>query len=203
MSEMPEKQYGATRGKLLRAAARLFSESGFTKVTTREIAQASGIHVATIYSHFPSKSDILNCLYTFYSSELQKALPDLCSLLQMAETSSPHDVFMKTECHFDADIREFLDQILITAAREVNSNPESERFIREAVFAPTLEILKPLLQRLVELGKIKPLDIDTFLSVFTYYCFSAAALNYSSFGNSPERYQTDLSFMFSMITPVE
>ena len=200
---MPEKHYGPTRGKILRAAAKLFSESGYHKVTTREIAQASGINAASIYHYFPSKADILKSLYEFYSNELHKALPDLQKLLLLAETDPPHEVLMKAEFHFDEEARNFLDQILVTAARQICADPESECFIRENIFAPTKNILEPLLRRMVELGRIKPFDIETFLSVMIHYGFSAAALNHSTFGNSPERYQSDLAFIFSFIAPME
>ena len=200
---MPEKQYGSTRDKILKTAAKLFSESGYHKVTTREIAQDSGINVASIYHHFPSKASILKSLYDFYSDELQKALPDLQELLRLAESLPPHELLMKAEFHFDEEERELLDQVLVTAAREICANPESERFIRENIFLPTYNILEPLLRRMMELGRIKPFDIESFLSVLTHYGFSAAALNHSSFENSPERYQADLSFIFSLVTPAE
>jgi hypothetical protein len=56
---------------------------------------------------------------------------------------------------------------------------------------------------MIELGRIEPFDLEAFLSITTYYGFSAAALNNSVFGNSPERYRADFSFIFSLITPVE
>jgi len=197
---MPEKHYGATRGKVLIAAAKLFSESGYHKITTREIAQASGINVASIYYYFPSKSDILISLYEFYSTALQQALPDVNELLQLTEVLPPHEVLMRAECHFDKEVRSLLDQILATAARQICADPESESFIRENIFAPTVNILRPLLQRMVELGKIRPFDIESFLNILSYYGFSVAALNHSSFGNSVAQYQSDLSFLFSLIT---
>ena len=200
---MPEKQRGHTRTRILKVAAKLFSESGYHKVTTREIAQSSGINVATIYHYFPSKTIILKSLYEFYSAELQKASPDLQNLLRMADTLPPHEVLMKAEFHFNEDMRDLLDQILVTATREICADPESERFIRENIFAPSFNILRPLLQRMIDLGKIKPFDVETFLSVLTHYCYSAAALNLSPFGSNPEKYQADLSFYFSLISPVE
>ena len=200
---MPEKRYGTTRGKILRAAAKLFSESGYHKVTTREIAQDTGINAASMYHYFPSKADILKSLYEFYSVELQIALPDLQQLLLQAETDPPHEVLMKAEFHFDKANRSFLDQILVTAARQICADPESERFIRENIFTPTETVLRPLLQRMIELGRIEPFDIERFLSIIIHYVFSAAALNHSTFGNSPAEYQSDLSFLFSLITPVE
>ena len=200
---MPEKQYGSTRGKILEAAAKLFSESGYHKVSTREIAQASGINVASIYHYFPSKANILKSLYELYSAEVRKALPDLHELLRLTEFLPPHEVLMKAEFHFDEEARGLLDQVLVTAAREICSDRESEQFIRDNIFSPTLDILGPLLRHMVKLGKIKPFDIESFLSVLTRYGFSAAALNHSTFENSSERYQADLSFIFSLITPTE
>jgi len=198
---MPEKQYGQTRGNILRAAAQLFSENGYNKVTTREIAMKAGINVASMYYYFPAKADILKNLYEFYSKELQKALPDLDELLRLAETLPPQEALMKAEFHFDESVRGFLDQILVTAAREICADPESEQFIRENIFAPSINILRPLLERMMELGRIKPCNIEAFLSVFTYYGYSAAALSNSPFGKNPESYISDLSLLFSIITP--
>ena len=200
---MVERDHAPTKKKILKAAAKLFSESGYNKVTTREIANAVGINSAAIYYYFTSKNDVLTSLYKFYSDERRKKSPDLGELLQLAEIAAPHEVLMKTEFHYDEDIRETLDQILIIAAREIGTDFESETFIQENIFEPITKILKPLLQRMLELKKIKPFDIDALISILSYYCYSAAALNNSSFGNSPEKYQADLSYLFGLITPTE
>jgi len=43
----------------MQSAARLFAEQGFDATSTQAIAAESGITVAAIYRHFPSKSDLL------------------------------------------------------------------------------------------------------------------------------------------------
>ena len=45
----------ATKDKILITAAKMFSERGYDKVTTREIAKSIGINSASIYHHFASK----------------------------------------------------------------------------------------------------------------------------------------------------
>jgi len=199
---MPGKSEITTKDKILKAAARLFSEKGYNEVTTRQIAKAIGINSASIYYHFPSKEDILRGLYKYYSKSLREKCPNLEELLRLAETEPPHEVLKKTEFHFDDDIREMLDQILVASARRLGSDAENERFIRENLFNPIMCVVKPLLERMVELGKIKPLDIEAFLSVMSYFCFSAAALNQSSFGLSVKQYQAAMYFMFSLIVPM-
>jgi AcrR family transcriptional regulator len=189
-----------TKDKILKAAARLFSIRGYDGVSTREIAKAVGINSASIYYYFASKEDILKDLYRYYSDQLQLVCPDLDELLQLAETAPPQEVLMKSEFHFSSDIRETLDQIIVTATRRLGSDLESEHFIRKNIFDPTVKILKPLLERLVESGKIKMPDIDTFICVLTNYCFSTAALNNTSFRQDVTQYRSAMSFLFSIIT---
>lgn len=47
------------RNGILDAAARLFRENGYSAVSLRSIAKASGIKAASIYYHFPSKDAIV------------------------------------------------------------------------------------------------------------------------------------------------
>jgi len=188
--------------KIMKIAAKLFSEKGYAKVSIREISAAAGVNSAMIYYYFTSKDDVLKSLYRFYTEERLKECPDLNELLRLAETEPPHAVLMKSEFHFNEKTRKTLDQILVTASREICSDPKSEQFIRENIFDNITNILKPLLRRLVELEKIKPFDIDTFIKVTSYYCYSAAALNNSAFKQNVAEYQAGMSFLFSMITPL-
>lgn len=47
------------RGQIVQAAVALFSEKGFHKTTTREIAQKSGLSNGAVYEYVQSKEDIL------------------------------------------------------------------------------------------------------------------------------------------------
>ena len=191
-----------TKEKIMMASARLFSEKGYHRVTTREIAKACGIQSATIYYHFPSKKEILKSLFSFYTNERFKERPDVNELLLMAEELPPHEVLMRSEYHYDTAIREVLDQILITAARDLCTEHESEQFVADNIFGDIESILKPLLHRLVELGKIEPFDIDVFIRVMSNYCFSTAALHKSVFRQGPDEYREGMAFLFSVIKPI-
>ncbi|MDR2957873.1 MAG: TetR/AcrR family transcriptional regulator, partial [Coriobacteriales bacterium] len=199
---MPKQLSASTKEKIMRAAAKLFSESGFSKVSTRNIASAVGINAATIYYYFPSKEEILRSLYDFYSNERLKILPNIDELLVYAEIEPVQTVLMRSIFYYGEDIREFLDQIIITATRQIESDEASKNFIQENIFEPIYLVLKPLIQRLIDLGKIEPFDLESFISVFKYYCYAAASLNNSSFGNDVARYETDVALLFSYIKPI-
>lgn len=47
------------RGRIIRAAARLFREKGFRATTVRELAEAAGMQSGSLFYFFPSKQDIL------------------------------------------------------------------------------------------------------------------------------------------------
>ncbi|MCL2150139.1 MAG: TetR/AcrR family transcriptional regulator [Dehalococcoidia bacterium] len=200
---MNVKNGAATKKKILKVAAKLFSENGYKRVTTRDIASVVGISSPSIYYHFPSKNKILASLYKLYADEYRKALPDLDELLQLAETAPPHEVLMRAVFCYNEKVQGILSQILVTATREIGADPDSEQFIKEHIFDSVAIILKPLLERMVVLGKIKPLDLDATIEILAYYCFSAAALSTSSFGINRARYQADLSLVFSLVIPIE
>jgi len=200
---MTIQETGTTKEKILKTAAKMFSERGYDRVTVREIAKDIGINSGSLYNHFASKDEILKSLYSFYIEQHRKAYPDLEELLRLAETDPPHEVLMKAEFHYDDDIREFMSQIVVIASRMICNDIENEDFIRESTFDSIINTMKPLLERLVELGRIRPLDIDTFLRIMTYYCFSAAALNNSAFGQGVADYLAGMSFLFSTIVPNE
>ena len=53
------KQRGETRQKILEAARSCFNQFGFEKASTRAIAAQAGVAEGTIFSHFPSKEELV------------------------------------------------------------------------------------------------------------------------------------------------
>jgi AcrR family transcriptional regulator len=63
-----------TRGRVLLSALRLFAERGFHGTSIRDIASAAGINSATLYSHYPSKENVLAELVLLGHQELHRRL---------------------------------------------------------------------------------------------------------------------------------
>ena len=51
-----------TKDKILIEALSLFSVSGFSGVSVRDIAKAVGIRESAIYKHYKNKQDIFDCI---------------------------------------------------------------------------------------------------------------------------------------------
>ncbi|TMO95181.1 TetR family transcriptional regulator, partial [Pseudoalteromonas sp. S3178] len=53
------KKREITYNKILSASWQLFQDNGFENTTTRQIAQAANVATGTVFSHFPTKLDML------------------------------------------------------------------------------------------------------------------------------------------------
>jgi AcrR family transcriptional regulator len=53
-----EQRKAETREKLMRSAARLFASNGYEATTLEDVAEDAGLHVQTLYRHFPTKQDL-------------------------------------------------------------------------------------------------------------------------------------------------
>ena len=196
---MNKNKTSLTKDKIIRISAKMFSAKGYEKVTVRVIAAAAGINAASIYRYFLSKREILDSMYKYFIDQQNKRGPSLDTLLQMAETEPPLDVLMKTQFYYDEKDQEFLDNVVATASKMIHSDEESERFIRVIIIDCITHTLKPILQHMISLKKIKPFDIDTFLKVLSGYCYSTAVLNATSLKHDKSLYDKCMEFIYSSV----
>jgi AcrR family transcriptional regulator len=54
-----QQQKEKTRGDILMAAKELFLDAGYESSTTRQIADAAGVGIGTVFAHFPDKHALL------------------------------------------------------------------------------------------------------------------------------------------------
>jgi len=58
-----------TEKKILLAATKLFSESGYSGVSTRKIAEQAGVNEITLFRYFKSKSNLLQSVIKYFAVE--------------------------------------------------------------------------------------------------------------------------------------
>lgn len=71
-----------TRSRIIEAAYELFSEKGFAKTATREIAERAGVAELTLFRHFQSKNNIIQQVLLHYSPavRIEETLPEIVNL---------------------------------------------------------------------------------------------------------------------------
>ncbi|GAA4240511.1 MULTISPECIES: TetR/AcrR family transcriptional regulator [Winogradskyella] len=65
--------------EILRVAAKLFKEKGYSAVTMRDLAKAIGIKAASLYNHINSKQDILNKIIISLAEEFTEGMTSIQS----------------------------------------------------------------------------------------------------------------------------
>jgi AcrR family transcriptional regulator len=111
-----------TRGKLLEAAARLFTERGYLNTSLNDLAQEAGVSLPTIYQYFADRNDIVATLAADHALGMLSAGADdwnpmtgrlglrraIAALVTLYAESSPFFSLWEVASHVDerlADLR--------------------------------------------------------------------------------------------------
>ena len=198
---MHNNEIESTKWKILIASIRLFSQHGYNEVSMRNIAEAVGIKVPSIYSHFESKQAILDAIYEYYDEQWNAAKPDIDELLRMAENDPPEEVLMKMLFDWKPELRDIMNQIYIIAFREAMIHPENIDRIKVLVMDRVKLIPRILLERLIELGRIEPIDINAFITILSHLSHSATVLNLTSLKIETEDWIHCWKMLLSVVKP--
>ncbi|MDR1184500.1 MAG: TetR/AcrR family transcriptional regulator [Coriobacteriales bacterium] len=190
-----------TKWRIIVAAIGLFAAKGYPGASMRDLAKAVGIKPASIYSHFESKQALLSTAYDVYEYHLAKVLPDIDELLASAEVDDPRCVLEKSAYYFDPAIQEFMNQTVAVAVCEERRDERSSEFVNRVLLEIPGSIIKQLVNRLLELEHIKPLDVEGLVTVFTNYCYSAAVRDGGTHPISIEDWTRGFALLTSVIQP--
>ena len=147
-----ERRIAARQAQILDAAARVFAERGFHRVTTREIAEAADVSEGTLYNYFDSKEDLLVGIMTRLA-EVESLDEELVEALQGNVRDFFVIMFRRRTERFLV-IREMLQAVL----PEVLVNAELRDRYREQFVQRIATMLENYVQARIDLGEIRPVD---------------------------------------------
>jgi AcrR family transcriptional regulator len=161
ISEAPAAGRGSSsRERILRVATRLFGERGFDAVTTRTIAAAAGLNVATVAHHTGSKSDLYEAVFARLHAQEEQ-------LLDAALADVTDDV-VADPVRLRRALRDLVDAYVdLQAADPAVAGLWSRRWLERGTHPDTLDkrFARPLfdrieavLQRAQDAGSVPPLD---------------------------------------------
>ena len=141
------------RNQILDAATKVFAEKGFHRATIKDIARVAGIADGTIYTYFPSKTDvllgILNRLNETTEREQQFAL------------DGEHDM----RSFFTAYLRQRMSllwpnaEVFQAVLPEMLVNAELRELYYEQVLAPTFKVAENYFQAQSQQHQLRKIDI--------------------------------------------
>lgn len=147
----------ARPGELLDAALDLFVEKGFAATRVDEVAARAGVSKGTLFLYFPSKEDLFKAVvrkniagrFAEWDLELESYAGTSSELVQYC--------FQSWWDRVGSTKAAGLSRLMLS---EANNFPEIAEFYRREVVAPGHQLIRRILQRGMDRGELRPLDLD-------------------------------------------
>lgn len=146
---LPQWKPAGSRGVILETALRLFAERGYAGASIRDIAGASGVQPATLYSHYPSKEHVLAEICRIGHEEHQRSVR---AALLASQPDPRHQVVAYVRAH----VRMHTDYPMLA----VVANAELH-MLSPGLGGPTFELRKQSVQLLSDIIQ-RGLDLGVF-----------------------------------------
>ncbi len=92
---------GTRRAEIIKNAAKLFKEKGYSAVTMRDLATEMGMKAASLYNHINSKQDILKAIIISLAEEFTNGM----ALIKNSDRNTIEKLNMIVELHVDITAR--------------------------------------------------------------------------------------------------
>lgn len=155
-----------TRQRIIEAAARHFSELGYTRATTRRIAAAADVNEVTLFRHFGSKQNLMIAVMDEYSgvTALKRLLAE--------ELSGDYEDDLRTLASYIIDMQARGHDMMRIMMCESQHVPELRDSMRERMHQRRV-LLNAYFQQQVEAGHARHgLDADMLTHFFFGSLFS-------------------------------
>lgn len=179
-----------TKDKIYRESAKLFAKKNYYKVATRDIAKAAGVNTSTLAYYFGEdefdlkedvvKGNIRIGLFKAYRDARKNVFSNIDLFMEMAETKDPHKLLGKLEPFFVPKLDKTMEQILAIAIQGMTTDTICRCFIIDNVLATTQEVAIPIINKLVQMGRIEPVDTKLLNSILMCLCTGAVTLEHTN-----------------------
>ncbi|MCW2681935.1 MAG: regulatory protein TetR [Frankiales bacterium] len=150
----------SSRERILRVATQLFGERGFDAVTTRTIAAAAGLNVATVAHHTGSKADLYEAVFARLHQHEAEMLDARLGGVTSADVADAAGVRRVLRDLVDAYVDVLAAEPAIAGLwsrrwleRGARADAVEERFAR-----PLFDRVEAILTQAQEAGSVAPLD---------------------------------------------
>lgn len=152
-----ERRKEARPGELLDAALDLFVEKGFAATKVDEVAARAGVSKGTLFLYFSSKEELFKEVvrqnisghFAEWDGELEAYQDTTAELLRYC--------FATWWERVGSAKAGALDKLMLS---EANNFPDLALFYRQEVIEPGRQLIRRILQRGMERGEFRPMDLD-------------------------------------------
>ena len=156
-----------TKDKILKVAAKLFAEKGYTETTIRELTEAVDLkNPASLYHYFPSKNDILEEMLEDYSSGNLNLYDEQTIKNTLKNSPNLEGILACMQTTFPDDKVEYFLSVLNVILQEQLRNPTARDYMSNKIIKRAEEKVTTIFAVLKELDVIRQdADPDYWMKV--------------------------------------
>ena len=147
----------ARPGELLSAALSLFVEKGFAATRVEEVAARAGVSKGTLFLYFPSKEELFKAVVR---ENIAGRFPEWNDELKRFKGSSAELLHHCMQSWWTRIGMTDASGITKLVMSESGLFPEIANFYREEVIGPGHELLRRVLQRGIDQGEFRAMELD-------------------------------------------
>ena len=147
----------ARPGELLAAALELFVEKGYAATRSEEVARRAGVSKGTLFLYFASKEELFKAVVR---ENIAGRFPEWNAEFESYEGSTPEMLRYALMMWWERVGNTPASGITKLMMSEASNFPELAAFYQQEVIAPGNELIRRILQRGVERGEFRPMDIN-------------------------------------------
>ncbi len=152
-----QRRKEARPGELLDAALALFVEKGFAATRVEEVAARAGVSKSTLFLYFPSKEDLFKAVI---HETLAGRFDEWNAEFEAFEGSSSELVRYCLHSWWERIGMTPASGITKLVMGEAGTFPEVAAYYQQHVIGPGHDLLKRVLQRGVDSGEFRPMDLE-------------------------------------------
>lgn len=150
------------RKQILEAASRIFSQVGFHRATTRQIAEEAGVAEGTIFNYFDSKDSLLIALLQHLTRFDQQQLEDLY------REALQHDIRSLLQDQLSRSLLqpEVNNEMFAAVFSEILVRADVRQNYKEEHLEPFLQRTERHIQQRIARGELRRLDAALFARIY-------------------------------------
>lgn len=144
-----ERRIAARKAQLLDAAAQVFSQKGYEKATTKEIAEVADVSEGTLFNYFATKRELLIGVAKAYADEV-------AGDIESVQGESFEDMLAQLAANRFRRGRE--RRLFMLFLYESRLNADVHQYYVEEALHRIIDVLEQRLTALIEAGVMRPVD---------------------------------------------
>ncbi|MES2936607.1 MAG: TetR/AcrR family transcriptional regulator [Pseudomonadota bacterium] len=183
-----ERRKETRPAELLDAALDLFVEKGFAATRAEEVAARAGVSKGTLFLYFPSKEELFKAVVR---ENISGRFKEWEAEFAAFEGSTPDMVRYCMKVWWErigATRASGITKLIISEARNF---PDIAAFYQQEVIRPATELIRRILQRGIERGEFRSLDLDYAIFSITAPMIFLIMMKHSLGVCVPHEYELD------------